>query len=264
MKAAWMSAAVVLWLGWPIAGLLWRGRRVALHDRRVVRRVRPCDARVLVVGDSSAAGTGASDGRFTVAGRLAAAHPRWSIGNLARKGRRTADVARLLARLRRRTCARQAAMPPYDLLVVHTGGNDALRGTALDALARAARDAVADARLLASRTVVVMGGNLALAPALPWPWSWLAGVRTRRVREVLQRAVPGGRVTFVDLFRERADDPTVGSPDRYFAADGLHPSDDNYALWFHHIEAELDPALRVQPSRTRGAALNGVAAPLDR
>lgn len=250
MKIGWVSGALAVWLGWPIAGLLWRGRGVAKRDRRVVRRVRPYDVRVLVVGDSSAVGTGASDGRFTVAGRLAAAHPRWSIGNLARQGHRTADVAKTLTRLRRRVCLRRGSSPPYDVLIVHTGGNDALHGTPAEELAPAARAIVADAVMLASHTVIVMGGNLALAPGLPWPWSWLAGVRTRRVRSVLQAAVPGGRVTYVDLFREAEDDPTTGAPERYFAADGLHPSDDNYALWFHAIDTEIAPALR---SRVRAS-----------
>lgn len=50
-----------------------------------------------------------------------------------------------------------------------------------------------------------------------------------------RRAVPR------DLFREAGRDSTKGDPGRFFAADGLYPSDDNHALWHPHIDAALTP-----------------------
>jgi lysophospholipase L1-like esterase len=227
-----------------------RGRGLAACPRRFVRR-RQGGMRVLVVGDSSGVGVGASSPVYSVAGRLAAAHPDWSIGNLAVVGSRTADVARLVSRLRRRTAPRTVAGHSYDMLIVHTGGNDALHATPSPELEESVDRLVAAACLVARHTVIVTGGNLALAPALPVPWSWWFGAQSRRVRDVLRWRIPGSHVVYVDLYRKPDADPTVHEPERFFARDGLHPSDENYALWSHAIDQHV-PAV---PGRAYEAML---------
>ena len=222
----------------PMIRVIARGRDVAACPRRFIRR-RPRGERVLVVGDSSGVGVGASTPACSVAGRLAAAHPDWSIGSLAMVGSRTADVARLVSRLRRRTASRTAANHPYDLLIVHTGGNDALHATPTRELEEAVDRLVAAACLVAPHTVVVTGGNLGLAPALRAPWSWWFGAQSRRVRDVFRWRIPGTHVVYVDLFHDRETDPTVHDPDRFFARDGLHPSDDGYGVWCHAIDQHI-------------------------
>ena len=246
------------WSATQVVGLLARGRAVvAAHAGRFVRRVRPGSRRVLVIGDSSAAGVGASSPGQSVAGQLAAHHPSWSIGNLAFNGYRTAQVARLLTRLRRRTRPTGHHQRPYDLLIVHVDGVDALHGTPLDELRVDLLQIIGAAAAVADETIIVSGGNLALAPGLPAPLSWWIGRRSRQVREVFRRLIPGHHVVYVDLFRERDADPTVGHTRRYFAADGLHPSDENYALWVDAIDeaaARDRPGLRDSATRTRSGA----------
>lgn len=238
----WTAGAATGWLAWPLVSIASRGRRVVdANGGRYVRRVPGRAVRVLVVGDSSAVGIGASRPEHTVAGRLGAQHPSWSIGNLARKGAHVEDVAALLERLCRRTAAGRAVRPPYDALLVHAGGNDALGHTPSDAVQSAVARIACASALLARHTVVVTGGNLALAPGLTSPWAWWFGRQGRRVRRIFLDTLPGGRITYVDLYRDAATDPTTADPARYFAADGLHPSDDGYAIWHHHIDAALAP-----------------------
>lgn len=236
----------------PMIRVIVRGRAVAACPRRFVRRG-PGGTRVLVVGDSSGVGVGASSPACSVAGRLAAAHPDWSIGNLAAVGSRTAAVAGLVSRLRRRTASRTAVGHPYDLLIVHTGGNDALHATPTRELAEAVDRLVAAACLVARHTLVVTGGNLGLAPALSAPWSWWFGAQSRRVRDVFRWRIPGHHVVYVDLFHERASDPTTQDPGRFFAPDGLHPSDDGYALW----HSAIDQHVPVAEVRGYGAMVSG-------
>lgn len=241
-RAAWLPALALAggasWSAARIIGLMVRGRAVVdAHSGRFVRRVRPASRRVLVVGDSSAAGVGSWSPGFSVAGRLAARHPRWSIGNLATSGCRTAGAAALLTRLRRRTRVSGSNRRPYDLLIVHIGGVDALHGTPLPDLRSDLLQLIGAAAVVADETIVVSGGNLGLAPGLPAPLSWWVGRRSRQVRELFRALIPGHHVVFVDLFRERGDDPTVDDSRRYFARDGLHPSDANYALWVDAIDA---------------------------
>ncbi len=240
-RGAWLPALAVAvsatWSATQVVGLLARGRAVvAAHAGRFVRRVRPGSRRVLVVGDSSAAGVGASSAGHSVAGQLAACHPSWSIGNLAFTGCRTAQVARLLVRLRRRTRPAGRHHRPYDLLIVHVGGIDALHGTPLDDLRVDLLQVIGAAAAVADETIIVSGGNLALAPGLPAPLAWWIGRRSRQVRELFRRLVPGHHVRYLDRFRERDADPTAGHARRYVAADGLHPSDENDALWVDAID----------------------------
>ena len=38
-------------------------------------------------------------------------------------------------------------------------------------------------------------------------------------------------VVYVNLFKEKEDDPFAHDPKRFRSTDGLHPGDDGYALW---------------------------------
>ena len=239
-----LLAASTSWFTRRIATLLVQGRKAAAHAGRLVRRVRPSSRRVLVIGDSSAVGVGASSPEHSVAGRLAVRYPRWSIGNLATNGCRTAQAAALLSRLRRRTHAGRGPRRPYDLLIVHAGGVDALYGTPLEQLRGDLLRLIGAAAVVADETIIVTGGNLALAPGLPAPLSWWVGRRSRQIRELFRTLVPGHHIVYVDLFRERDADPTVNDAARYFAADGLHPSDDNYRIWMHAIDRCVRSATR--------------------
>jgi hypothetical protein len=133
----------------------------------------------------------------------------------------------------RRQAARGAA------LILHTGGNDILHWTPLGRVDRAIDRLLHHATALAEHVIVVTGGNLALAPGIFPPFSWLWGWRHSHVRRHLLKHVCGARVTYVDLFRSAEDDPTRVDPQRYFAPDGLHPSDENDALWWEEIRRAL-------------------------
>jgi lysophospholipase L1-like esterase len=47
-----------------------------------------------------------------------------------------------------------------------------------------------------------------------------------------------GDATFVDLFHERDNDPFLKDPDRFFAPDYLHPSNDGYGLWYDALKSQ--------------------------
>ena len=93
--------------------------------------------------------------------------------------------------------------------------------------------------------------------------------------DMLRRLVRAGAAAtgaaYVDLYRERADDPFAQDPQRLIAADHLHPSDAGYAVWFDEIERQaLLPQLLATPGRrieladlryTNGFALTWAAVP---
>jgi hypothetical protein len=228
MLTVWAtSMAAVLWLAWPIAMVIRSGRPPTRAGRRAVQRRRRPARRVLIVGDSSGVEIDQSEPRHSMAGRLAAAHPDWCIGNLAISGSRTADVARLLKRLLTRL-RRFGPGPHYDAVVIHAGGADALRFTPDGPLSVSLVIALSAAQGVARHAVLVTGDQ-AFAPAFPAPWSWLFGWRGRRVRELFQAIAWEAGVICVDLFRpDGEDDPAAADGRRSLA----HPS----AGWFEPID----------------------------
>ena len=235
-----MTGAAV-WLAWPLRIAIRRGEPNADRGRRTVQRRRRAGARVLVVGDASAARPGVGLPRPAVAGWLAAAHPDWTIGNLARRGSRTADVARVLGRLARRL-VRAGAGAVYDAVIIYTGGTDALRFTRDGPLSIASAEALAGGASIARHTLLVTDDNLALATAFPWPWSWVFGWRGARVRSLFQAMAWEAGVGDVDASRDEDDDDgsAVEAPASWASSgDGLESSDRNDAMWFAAIDAAL-------------------------
>jgi hypothetical protein len=75
---------------------VWRaGQSVELARRSEPWQQSPGDAtlRLLIVGDSTAVGTGASAARHSLAGLIGQSHPRLLIENRAQDGARFSDVA---------------------------------------------------------------------------------------------------------------------------------------------------------------------------
>jgi hypothetical protein len=127
--------------------------------------------RVLIVGDSTAVGTGASSGRESLAGLMARQQPRAQIENRARDGAKFADVLAQLVGEQR-----------FDVLIVQAGGNDVIRLRDLDALQTDIERVADRARELAD-TVVLM-------PAGTMPATWCGSSRCR-CRPVCRRSCRG-------------------------------------------------------------------------
>jgi lysophospholipase L1-like esterase len=189
----------------------------------------------LVVGDSTAVGVGAADPRSSLVGRIVAQNPDAAVVNLGRNGARFADVAEQLRR----------AQGHYDTVLVLAGGNETTSRHSPERIETELRELLRLARSKAPRVVFMPGGNLGNAALFEWPISTWLGHRSREVRQVEMRVAAEEGVLFVDLFREPEDDPFVQEPKRFLARDGLHPSDEGYALWHGQLMARLEaPAPR--------------------
>ncbi len=244
----------------PLAELQARVRRARAWAARSQRyeQLGNSDA-VLIVGDSTARGTGAQRPELSLAGRIGAALPQTRIVNLGENGARFSDVVRQLE---------EAPALPYRFVLVVAGANDVLRLVPPARVEQDVHAALDRAHELSSTVVLMALPNIGHAPILPWPLNDWYTRQARRVHRRVRLAAAQQGVPLVNLFFEGQDDPFAREPDRYIAQDGMHPSDEGYRLWFQTL-ATAQPALlrapegapdknplRVARSTARTAALN--------
>lgn len=236
------------WLGWLAAGALvlgtgcslWRldQARALARASEAYRQVgAPAGPRVLVVGDSTAVGTGASSAAASVVGLLGAHLPEATIDNRGRDGATFADVVDQLA-------AVSAAAPRYDVALLLAGGNDVIRLRDMAAVRADIGRAIALARERAARVVVMPAGNVGNAPFFWPPLSWWMSARARALHTAVAGACAEHGAVYVDLFRDRKDDPFAQRPELN-APDGLHPSDAGYALWWRTLDEQAGLVARL-------------------
>lgn len=226
----------------PLAfAALYTAYRLA-QSAALVRRSEPLQVapaapakRLLIVGDSTGVGTGASTPQASLAGLIAAEHPHLTIVNRSADGATFERIAQQLEGGGR-----------FDAVLILGGGNDMIRLTSAHALRAALSRVLFLARGRADTVVLMPAGNVGNAPFFLWPWSRLMTRRSRVLHAIARQTAASHGASYVSLFKERADDPFAQDPGRLNAADGLHPSDAGYALWHHELSVQsgLADALR--------------------
>jgi lysophospholipase L1-like esterase len=175
--------------------------------------------RLLIAGDSSAAGVGVAHQRLALAGQLVPALARaasvqlhWQL--LARAGLTTAQTLSWL---------REAAPSPADVAVVVTGVNDIVDQVPSHR-AVAARDALASwlrNSLAVQHVVFAPLPPVHHFPGLPQPLRWVAGADARRHNRALANWAAGRKdVSVVDM--------ELPLNRGVMAADGFHPGEAVY------------------------------------
>jgi lysophospholipase L1-like esterase len=197
-----------------------------LAERSVPFQHQPAEPtyRLLVIGDSTAVGTGASAPEASVAGLIARDHPTWAIVNRASDGARFADLS---VQLR--------SGETWDAVLILAGGNDVIRLTRKHELGAAVRDIAMRSRAVAPHVVLMPPGNVGNAPFFFAPLSWWMAKRSQTLHAIVREAAHATGAHYVSLYREREDDPFAQQPKRMNAADGLHPSDEGYVLWYRTL-----------------------------
>ena len=248
-----MNASLGRALALPLAPLLlWQGRRVRRDTPRLpeaagartgcVARTRPGrPLRLLIVGDSSAAGVGAATQDDALAGCLARRlAPRldgplhWTL--VARTGASTRDALALL----------ETTPPePFDVAVVALGVNDAT-------VLRPARRWLADVEALTRRLHerhrvcrVIWSGlpPMHRFPALPQPLRGVLGLHARGLDAALGRWCAGRPVGASPQALHVPLPPMTGPS--LAASDGFHPGPAAYALWADALVPQVpEPAPR--------------------
>lgn len=227
----------------------------ALHLRasnRLARRAHPFErcaepegARLLVVGDSTAGGAGASDPDRSLPGLLSRANPSLTVVNRAMPAARYEDILTQLDGDER-----------FDAVLILGGADDVLRATRDAALRDSVRRVAQRARVRSEMVVFMPPGNLGNLRFFLPPWNWWMTYRTRRLQAIVAEVAEANGARHVSLFMEREDDPFARHPGRLSARDGLHPNDAGYELWQRELETQAQLSARLRKIG-RSAAVRG-------
>ena len=197
--------------------------------------------RLLVLGDSAAAGVGASSQAEALSGRLVSQlehtfRVSWRL--LAQTGATTARALRWLA---------EEPPRPFDAVLTSLGVNDVTSGRPLGAWRR---DQARLADLLRDKfsvRLLLLSGlpPVGRFPALPQPLRWWLGLRAERFDAALEE-LASGRAGCEYLGLRSGGEVEV--PDaRMMACDGFHPGPEIYALWARAAARRIEARLGASP-----------------
>lgn len=180
--------------------------------------------RLLIAGDSAAAGVGASTQDEALSGQLVGAlAPHFNISwkLIAKTGHTTPEA---LASLE------QAPAEPFDVAVISLGVNDLTEGCAIPTwLSHQARLVQLLKHKFQTRCILLSGlPPMRAFPALPQPLRWYLGMQATRFNAALSRwALGNGDAEFC---------PAIFPEDlRLMASDGFHPGAAAYSFWGRHL-----------------------------
>jgi lysophospholipase L1-like esterase len=187
--------------------------------------------RLLVIGESTAAGIGASRHTCALPGFLAAEITGRRGGTVAwtARGKSGVTARRVITEL----------LPlepgPFDFTLLTVGINDLLDrrppevwGTDLRLLIEALRDAHGHTRVIVSGMPPVHR-----VPAIPQPLRFVAGRRAATMNRITRRVSAASGATYVAVRGYR------GRGRELFASDGFHPSEIGYRVWARALAPAL-------------------------
>ena len=232
--------AFAMYLYIPILQAQVIGKSLVAQSRAYTQTPEHSTMKILVIGDSTAVGTGAPFGN-SVAGYIGNDFPSATLVNDSKNGMKLEEF---LTRLK------QHKGEKYDLVVFQIGGNDIVGLTPPSEIQSLLLQALGVSDTIASTTIVVCSGNVGLAPAFKWPLSLLYEERSRDVfHRYAQTVKEYPSAHYVDLYRNRSDDIFLTDIPKYYAPDLFHPSGDGYAVWYTEIRKTINDSIKI-PSST--------------
>ncbi len=185
------------------------------------------DKRILILGDSTAVGTGASSPDDTIAGRLARDFPDSQIINLAENGGLIRDLTTQIASVKDQQ---------FNMIIISAGGNDVWHFSRQKNIRKHLAAVFAETTRMSDHHVVfLLYNNIGSAPIFPRPIQAILKIYGSRMHASVRLAADAARIPVIELFTNDADNPFIKNPAELFARDGIHPSSRGYELWYNRM-----------------------------
>lgn len=189
---------------------------------------------LLILGDSTGYGTGASSNKRSIAGLIGAEHPTLSITNKSVNGRTIAGLRKDIETLDGQ----------YDVILLQIGANDILQKRSLEETLIDLRAVLDTLSTKTKKIVMISSGNV--GGAVRFKGEQAASYQEQSIifkEAFLALNTQRPYFTYIDLYVDPKDDLFVKEPHIYTANDGLHPSDAGYQLWYKQLQPVLNKAL---------------------
>lgn len=237
------------WILWIVVGggiitvaLLLTGSWRYVLTGYLIARVTPYEqsgtgaGSILLIGDSTGYGTGASRTSESVAGRLGADYPDYKISNNSVNGRKIEGALDAVADFNE--------SDQYDLVLLQIGANDLIAQREPDAVVSDMQQLIEQVMAHTDQIVIVSAGNIGATSAFSGEQATELEQNSRQYDQQMKAVAESHQgVHFVSLFDEPADDPFVTQPKVYTSIDGLHPTSAGYAVWYQKMRPHLTPIL---------------------
>lgn len=198
---------------------------------------------LVVIGDSTAVGVGASALKYTYPWLLAdhlASRFRVRLNVIGRSGARMAGVAGEFVR--------EAVAFGPDVAIIGIGANDVTHLTRLKTFSKNLRSSIRELEASAVITLVALGPRFD-SPAIPQPLRALAQLRARALNRTIKRTAASEGVVVLDL--PSGIGKSFALDRDLYCPDGFHPSDKGYALWAEVMKEKVMQAALSVPPRAR-------------
>ncbi|MDB4992492.1 MAG: family lipase [Parcubacteria group bacterium] len=184
---------------------------------------------MLVIGDSTAVGVGASKPEDSLPGRVSELLHATRVENYAVSGAMVQDLPPQIAK------AKQLS---YDFILVQIGANDI---THRHSATTAAQKLVTILKTLpsAKQVLVISAGDVGSATIFPPFLAPYFTQLTLQYHTALERELSAAGITYVNLYKSPDNYLFSTEPETYLAADGFHPSSAGYGLWSKAIAPHI-------------------------
>lgn len=208
--------------------------RAGKRAQPVSQKISSPRKRILVIGDSTSYGTGATQPQYSLVGRLVRAYPDIEVTNESENAMDLKQLARKLSDIQE----------TYDMVIIHIGGIDTLKFTSNRKMEQLfERIHLEIQRLAIPTTLLVTVNNVGLAPFMHLMSACLYRMRSKRMHQFFVRIAKKYNFHHVSLYEMPGNDLLAQDATHLFSKDRIHPSDAGYGIWYEKINHTLKPLL---------------------
>jgi len=185
---------------------------------------------MLVLGDSTAVGVGASNKYESIPGLLADKLNIAYTENYAVSGAKVENLNSQVDQIKRDS---------YDVVLVQIGANDIVARNNAKTVSAELETILTKLSSKSQKIIFLTAGNMGSPWVIPFFLEEYYTNLTLSYQSKFESLADKLGITFVSLYEDESVDPFVKNPEKYYSRDRFHPSSAGYAHWFEKVSESL-------------------------